>query len=489
MRLLLIPLALLIFLAAWMLLRTLKLQQKPDAVEPAVKCPIDHTRSAQHLSEAIQFKTVSKIHMLAEDLAPFEELHTWISRTYPLISQNLARTVINGHSLLFTWEGSDRSLKAALFNAHMDVVPVDEATLKEWKAEPFGGAIKDGFVWGRGALDMKSTLVCLLEAVEALLKEGYQPVRTLYLAFGHDEEIMGFNGSVKIVDHLKAKGVRLAALLDEGGMITQGSLAGVDAPVALIGNSEKGYLTMLLTANGAPGHSSRPPRQTAIGVIARAIALMDDAPMPFSLVQFLPTLKSMGYLLPFGLQFVVANAGLLKGLMIRRLAAKPETAALLHTTHAATMVAGGIKDNILPSTASARVNLRLLPGDSMESAFDHFRKVINDPRLKMTIDEKAGGWEASAVSSTATPAYRTLDLVIRQVFNNVATAPFVFLAATDSRYYQPICDQIFKFSPHLLTPQEQKSVHGINERISLDSLAGMDAFYYRLMRVWGDAGF
>ena len=300
---------------------------------------------------------------------------------------------------------------------------------------------------------------------------------------------MGVKGSMKIVEYLKDKGVQLAAILDEGGIISLGSFPGVNSPIAFIGNSEKGYLTMKLSAEGLPGHSSRPPRQTAIGIIARAIALMDDNPMPSRLVHFLPTLKKIGTMLPFGLQFVVANSWLLKSLVIRKLAAKQETAALLHTTHAATMIEGGIKDNVLPSSATAKVNLRLMPGDTMEDAFAHFRKVANDPRVKMEVDSQAGGWEASDISSTDTPAYRTLELVVRQTFNNVLTAPFVFLAATDSRHYQPICANIFKFSPYLITPDEQKSVHGINERISQDTLAGMAAFYYRLMKVWGDAGF
>lgn len=489
MNLMLIPLALLIFLAAWMLFRTLELHHMPEEVEPAPKTLIDSALVSRHLSQAIQIKTISKAEMFEDDCKPFLELHAWISKTFPLINEKLSRTVINDFSLLYTWAGSDSRLKPALLNAHMDVVPVDEVTRKEWKTDPFGGEIREGFVWGRGALDMKGIMVSLLESVEALLNEGYQPQRTIYLAFGHDEEIMGFKGSMKIVEYLKAKGVQLAAVLDEGGIMSLGSLSGVNSPIAFIGNSEKGYLTMKLSAEGLPGHSSRPPRQTAIGIIARAIAMMDDNPMSSRLSNFLPTLKSIGYMLPFGLQFVVANSWLFKSLVIRQLASKQETAALLHTTHAATMIEGGIKDNVLPSSAIAKVNLRLMPGDTMEAAFAHFRKVVNDPRVKMEVDPQAGGWEASDISSTGTPAYRTLELVIRQTFNNVPTAPFVFLAATDSRHHQPICANIFKFSPYLITSDEQKSVHGINERISQDTLAGMAAFYYRLMKVWGDAGF
>jgi len=489
MNLILVPIAFLIFLSAWMLFRTLKLQRVPDEVEPAPKAPIDSNQVSRHLSQVIQIKTISKMEMSEEDRKPFLELHAWITRTFPLINEKLSRTIINEYSLLYTWAGSDSHLKPALLNAHMDVVPVDEATRKEWKAEPFGGDIREGYIWGRGPLDMKGVMVSLLESVEALLKEGYQPQRTIYLAFGHDEENMGFKGSLKIVEHLKARGVQLAAALDEGGIMSLAPLTGTTAPIAFIGNAEKGFLTMKLSAEGKPGHSSLPPRQTAISIISRAIALMDDSPMKSRLKYCLSTLKSIGYMLPFGLQFVLANDWLLKGLMTRKLARQPETAALLHTTHAATVIEGGIKDNVLPSSAAAKVNLRLMQGDTIEDAFAHFRKVVNDPRVKMEVDPQTGGWEASAISSTETPAYRTLELVIRQTFNNVPTAPFTFLAATDSRHYQPICANIFKFSPYFITPEEQKGVHGINERISQETLAGMAAFYYRLMRVWGDAGF
>ena len=485
----LIPVAFLVFLLAWMLFRTLKLQRTPDPVEPAPKAPVDANLAARHLSQSVQFKTISKMEMSGEEYKPFLDLHAWIAQTYPLISEKLTRTVINDHSLLFKWAGSDGHLKPVLFNAHMDVVPVDEATRKEWKAEPFGGEIRDGFIWGRGALDMKGIMVGLLESVEALLKEGYQPQRTIYLTFGHDEEVMGFKGSQKIMEHLKGKGVDLAAVLDEGGIMSLGALPIADVPIAFIGNAEKGFLTMKLSAEGKPGHSSRPPRQTAIGIVARAIALMDDNPMPSKLDHSLATLKSIAYLLPFGLQFVLANEWLLKGWLVRKLKETPETAALLHTTNAATMIEGGIKDNVLPSTATAKVNLRLMPGDTIESTLAYFRKVIGDPRLKMEVDPQTGGWEPSAIASTDTPAFRTLELVVRQTFSNIPTAPFTFLAATDSRHYQPICANIFKFSPYFVKAEELKGIHGINERISQETLAGMAAFYYRLMRVWGDAGF
>ena len=322
-----------------------------------------------------------------------------------------------------------------------------------------------------------------------MLKEGYTPKRTIYLAFGHDEEIMGFYGAKKILDQLKSKGVKLAAVLDEGSMLTQEMLDGIDGPVGLVGITEKGYLTLELSAQGKPGHSSIPPRQTAVGVIARALALMDDNPMPARLDFILPTLQHIGHLLPFGLQLVIANTWLFKLILLNHLAKTSQMNAMIRTTHAATMIEGGIKDNILPALASAKVNCRLLPGDSVQNVIDHFTKAIGDPRVVISIDEKSGGWGASDVSPTDTPAYLSLDLVIRHIFNNVTVAPFAFLAATDSRYYQSICRNIYKFSPVLLTPEDRSGIHGINERISVDGLGKMVVFFTRLMKVWGEAEF
>lgn len=478
-----------IFFIAFLLFRTLRFRDRLTAVEPIPAISIHESQIAHHLSEVIQIQSISKVDAADVDQQPFIEIREWIEKTFPMLTSKLERTMINKYSLLFKWKGTENKLDPVLFNAHMDVVPVDEETLDEWSSAPFNGEIKDGYVWGRGTLDMKNQLVALLETVEGLLKEGYTPKRTIYLAFGHDEEISGFHGSKKIVEQLKSQGVKFAAVMDEGGMLTQGMLDGVDEPVGLVGITEKGYLTLEISAQGKPGHSSIPPRQTAVGVIARALALMDDNPMPARLDFALLTLKNIGHLMPFRLQLVIANAWLFKSILLNQLAKSTQLNALIRTTHAATMIEGGIKDNILPALASAKVNCRLLPGDSMQDVIDHFTKVIGDPRVVISIDKKSGGWGASDVSPTDTPAYLSLDLVIRQVFNNVTVAPFACLAATDSRYYQPICKNIYKFSPVLMTPEDRSGIHGINERISVDGLGKIVVFFTRLMKVWGEAEF
>ena len=481
--------AVILLLIVFMLINTLRLGRYPEGVSSVEVPKLDQENISRHLSELIRFKSISYERSRGEHNKVFLDIHDWIDKTFPLIKKNLEKTKINKSSLLYKWQGTDSNLAPVLFNAHLDVVPVDENTMDSWKVEPFSGTIKDGYIWGRGAIDMKGQATGLLDAVEELLKGGFSPRRTIYLALGHDEEISGLHGSMKVVEYLRARGVKLAALLDEGGFITKSALPGVDEPVGLIGISEKGFLTLKLSAIGSPGHSSQPPRQTAVGIISRAVALLDDQPMHATLDFILPTLKTLGYLLPFGMRFVIANTWLFKTFLVMRLTKSPQLNAMIRTSHAATMIHGGIKDNVLPSAAEAKVNFRLLPGDTIEDVISHVNKVVADPRVEVKVVENNKGWEASSVSPTTTPAYLSLELVTHQLFPNVSVAPFVFPAATDSRHYQPLCSNIFKFSPLMLTGKEQKGMHGVNERISQKSLVGMVTFYMRIMRVWGEAEF
>ena len=234
-------------LIATMVFRTTALNSRQVHPPPPAPLQLDRGAIAKRLSEAIQLPTVSFESPTTSNTEPFEKLHVLLANSFPLVHSQLGKEIINGLSLLYTWQGRDPRLKPILLMAHMDVVPVDPASEKTWTRPPFSGQLDDGYVWGRGAMDDKASVLGILEAVERLLAEGFQPARTIYLAFGHDEEIGGKNGAARIAATLAARHVQLEYVLDEGMNILAGIIDGVAAPVALIGVAEKGYLSIELT--------------------------------------------------------------------------------------------------------------------------------------------------------------------------------------------------------------------------------------------------
>jgi len=473
---------LLLFVAALMIFRATIYGRVPPAVQAVETPPVEGTVIAEHLSAAIRQATISDFDMQKVDSQPFRGIHAVLERQYPRVHGTLHRETINEHSLLYTWTGTS-DLPPVLLCAHLDVVPADPATLGEWTHPPFSGAVADGCVWGRGALDMKNTLVTVLEAVEGLIKAGYQPERTLYLAFGHDEEVGGMHGARQIAELLKSRGERLALVLDEGAAGMTGVMPGITLPIALVGIAEKGYATFELRVEGRPGHSSMPPPHTAIGVLGRAIARLEENPMPprMSLASLL--FSSVGAFFPFGLRFALANTWLLKGVIFKRLTASPTTNALVRTTFAATLVQGGVKDNVLPATATAAVNSRMLPGDSRQKVLEHVRRTVNDEAVQVTLDDEAS-WEASPVSPIDTPEYEGLTNTIRQVFPDALVAPYLVSGATDSRHYVGLTNSIYRFSPCLIDGDLLKTMHGIDERVTIEALERMVQFYTVLIRSW-----
>jgi len=211
--------------------------------------------SAQHLSAAIRFRTVSHQDAAQNDQQQWRDLRDFLERTYPATHRALKRELVNGDGLLYTWPGSDPAARPILLMAHQDVVPVEPGTESTWRYPPFDGTIAEGFVWGRGALDDKGSLILIMEAVESLLADGFQPRRTVYLASGFDEEVGGHQGSATIAALLASRGVRLEYVLDEGRAVVEGLVPDVSRPVAMIGVAEKGFVSAELTCETEGGHS------------------------------------------------------------------------------------------------------------------------------------------------------------------------------------------------------------------------------------------
>lgn len=461
-------------------IRTLNFKSRQVEVEPAALDEVDEQAAAVRLADAIKIKTISFHEQKAPDAEAFPAFHKYLEEAFPLVHRTLERETVADYSLLYRWPGADPALKPCLFMAHIDVVPIERGTEEEWTHPPFSGEIADGFIWGRGAMDIKCGLTGVLEAVENLLKAGFTPRRTVYLSFGHDEELGGPVGAVSAVKLLQSRDVRLEYVLDEGGSILSGFFP-VDKPVAFVGVCEKGYLSLELSAQGEPGHASMPPRQTAVGIVSSAIHKLERNQFPARLSGMKRTFDYLGPEMPLGMRILFANSWLFAPLILKKLEAKRETNAAVRTTIAPTMMEGSSKDNVLPARAAAVVNFRLLQGDTIDGVMARVRKIVNDSRIKIEVL----GWnrnEPSPVSEVDTEAYRRLEKTIRQAFPGVITAPATMLGATDSRHFVKICDSVFRFIPMRIEPEDVPRAHGTNERLAVENYAEIVRFYMLMIR-------
>ena len=463
------------------LVRAALFTSKQPSVEPAQPIRMDANQASERLAGAIRIPTVSYQDQSRINHQTFLAFHDYLEQSFPRVHETLRREVVGGYSLLYTWKGTKEELKPILLLAHMDVVPVEPVTKTDWTYPPFEGRIADGYVWGRGAMDMKVAVSGILEAVEALLAEGFVPRRTIYLAFGHDEEIEGEAGAVPMAALLKSRNVEPEYILDEGLIITDRIVPSTSVPVALVGIAERGYLSLELSSRCETGHSYAPPPQTCIGIISAAISNLEQHPLGASVDG--PIKLMFDYVGPemsLPNRMVFANLWLFRGLVQKRLASAPATNAAIRTTGAATVIQGGIKENVLPASATAVVNFRIRPGDSVEHVAEHVRQVIADPRV--TIIALPFSREPSAVSNVDSASFRLLLSTIRQVFPETVAAPSLVTAATDSRHYPSLTNNIYRFLPLRMGVGDLGRIHGTNERVSIENYAEIIQFYAQLIR-------
>ena len=466
-------------LAVVLLARTWAFESRQLTPEAGTPLTLNEARVVEHLRQALRIETISRENPARTPGEAFRAFHAFLTKAFPKVHASLKRETVSEHSLLYTWPGTDDRAKPILLLAHMDVVPV--AAPEAWTHPPFSGALADGFIWGRGALDDKSSVLGILEAVEALLAARFRPGPTIYLAFGHDEEVSGQHGAVKIAALLKSRGVRASVCLDEGLAIVDGVVPGISKPVALIGIAEKGYLSVTLTARGQGGHSSQPPRQTALGILGSAVAKLESHPLPGRLGG--PVRQMFDVLGPemtFGMRMALANLWLFGGLVERELAASPTTDAALRTTTAVTMMNGGTKDNVLPASGRAVVNFRIMPGETIDSVMKYVRDTIGDERVEVAVLGAAS--EPSPVSAVDSAGYVTLNKTIRQVYKGVLVAPALDLGATDSRHYVDVADDVYRFAPLWMTEGDLARIHGANERIGKDDYLRCVQFFAQFIR-------
>lgn len=461
-----------------------------DPVGSRVELPeapeISSDRGAQNLSRAIQFRTIT---IAPGDPRPGQEgpwnaLHQWLEQTYPAAHAAMQKELVpETLTLLYTWEGSDPGLKPILLMAHQDVVPVNIGTEGDWTGAPFEGEIIDGYIYGRGTIDDKGSLVALMEAAEALAASGFQPKRTIYFMFGHDEEVSG-SGAEAGIALLKARGIEPEMALDEGFMIVDPSpLTG--KPMGFIGIAEKGYLTLEIIATGEGGHSSTPPRDSAAVRLARAVVALDDNQMKadFSKPPVSDLFRSAANDMPFMQKMAFANTWLFEGMIDQQMSGIAAGNAMIRTTTAPTMLAGSAKENVLAQRASAMVNFRIHPNDTEEDIMQHVRDVtagIEGIEIKVG-QQGIRGLGASPVSPTDNRAYAVLASVAEATAGGAPAAPGLVLGATDARYASAITPNVYRFAPAIMSPEDLTGFHGTNERLSVENMGRLATGYAQII--------
>jgi len=418
------------------------------------------------MSQAIRIPTISISDSSAIDTSAFRAFNTFIERSYPLIFRHLSKTFINEFSMVIEWKGKNLSLPPIVLMSHYDVVPVEEAALDKWTMPPFSGSITDTCIWGRGAVDDKFGVISILEGTEAMLRKGFSPQRTIYLCFGHDEEVSGRSAD-DVVKYLEQKGVRAEMVLDEGGQLSESRVKDVKRPIAVIGVAEKGYASFELTVEKEGGHSSMPPKETAIDILNAALfKLRKKTPASQLTPQLREFLQRVG---PSSDNFInrmaASNLWLFGSVVKGKLSTEPEGDAMMHTTIVPTIIRGGIKDNVIPTEAKAVINSRILTGETSKTVEDFIRRAINDERVQI---RKVGRYNSDPSPSTSTqsPAFKRVESALYRNVPKVLPAPYQGIGATDSRYYRRISDGVVNFFPMT----DAKGYHGINERLPVRDL-------------------
>ena len=433
-------------------------------------------RAVGKLQALVRIPTVSDRDPELVDAAAFDELLAELALQFPLLHARLALTHVDSHGLLFHWTGRSAERPVVLM-AHLDVVPVDEAA--PWQHPPFGAEIHDGAVWGRGTLDDKGAVVGICEAVETLLERDFVPGQDVWISFGCNEEVSGTAARLAVAE-LEARGVRPWFVLDEGGAIASEAFPGVGAPIGVVGVTEKGVTSVELRVEGRGGHASTPGRMGPTARLARAITRLDHSPMPASIPE--PTVELLRRMAPhasLALRPLLANAARLRPVLTRALvAAGPESAAMTRTTFAVTTLSGSPALNVIASTAKAGVNIRIMVGDTVAGVLEHVRRTIDDDQVQVEVVERN---EPSPVSPVDDEAFGLLESTIVEVFPDAVAAPYVMMAATDSRFFATICPRVYRFAPFRMTKAQRESIHSYDEHLGVDALVDGVRWYQRLI--------
>ena len=439
-------------------------------------------RAVKNLQKLLRCRTVSYHDKAKEEDAEFRKLIALLPDLYPHVHKTCSVMNWEDRALLFFWKGKKHGKPenaATVFMAHFDVVPVEEA---RWEKPPFEGILCEGVLWGRGAIDTKVTFNGILSAAEELIREGFVPEKDIYLAFSGQEEVNG-PAATWIVSYFETHGIKPGMVIDEGGAVVRDVFPGVQKPVALVGIAEKGLLDVSYTTDLPGGHASSPGAHTSVGILARAAARIEKRPFPMRRsVPVRQLFDALGREATFKYRLVFANmwcfAPVLDALTRKK---GGELNALLRTTVAFTQMQGSQAPNVLPSAPYMRSNIRICPGDTIESVCADLRKKIHDPRVAVTVYGDTG-MNPSPVSKVDGREWENLKGAIRSTWGDVLVSPYLMVQCSDSRHYRNISDRVYRFSAQALTAEERKTIHGDNERITVEQIEKSVMFFKSLMR-------
>ena len=454
-----------------------------EAGESLAPEKVDLDRYINNLSKAIQIPTICNVDESVVDWSKFDEFHAFLKEAYPLIHEKLELQIISTRSLMYHWKSECPEKEPICLLAHQDVVPVTPGTEDDWEHGPFSGDVADGYVWGRGALDIKNHLIAVMEAVETLLEEGYVPERDIYLCFGHNEEVMAEGeacGATCMMQWFKERGIRLDSVIDEGGAILSVKVDKViDGHLAGVGIAEKGHVDFEISVNAKGGHSSQPPKHSALGQLSKIVCNLENHQFKAKLTPQLTSLfTEIGKNTTYPVRCIASNLPILKPLITEICSNIPPVASMMRTTTAITMANGSPAPNVLPQKASVVANFRIMPGQTVEDVEAHIRKYAGRKAEVKLI----GGKNPSKISPTDSRAFSVISKICKSMDPKAIVAPYLVMGGTDARQYEDVCDNIYRYSPFLMTTSLLLTTHGTNERIPVSSLEDGVAFFKRYIR-------
>ena len=459
---------------------------QPDVYEFKAEAALvlDETKAIENLSKSIQFQTISHPDYEKFDYEEFQRFLSWLETEYFQVFKNLEKKYL-GKTLLLKWQGEASDLNPILLTAHYDVVPVRADADSIWQESPFSGKIDSDYVWGRGALDDKSGVIAILEAVNYLLEKNFSPRRTVYLSFGHDEEIGGRRGAGKVTEFLLNEGVELEWTLDEGSFLLQDIIPGINKPVAVINVAEKGSLTIQVIGKAEGGHSSMPSSKSSVGYLAEALLKLENNPVPGKLEGIsLGLFDEVSKQMPFQYKILFANLWLFEPLINNFLSDSPTMNAVIRTTTAPTMLSASNRLNVLASEAVGTVNFRLHPRDNPEKIINFVKDLISNENIE--VKNLSAGTLASSVSDWETEGYRAISNSVREVYGDIIVAPGLMVGGSDSKHYAKAAKNSYRFNPFPLSANELSGLHGIDERIKKDDFLNGIRSYIKIIQSGAD---